>query len=235
MLSPFEKKMSSPMITMQIDTNKKKKTTYFFPRKSVNVRSVSTIARGDALKIVAKEIAKQFICQQMNEIKNDCVDMFNNSIEDNKMQITTELETIYGEEGLHSFHEQFKNINKIEKIIDSKTLVDSPTVSFIKTIDSFKIPPKSRSIIRKYEHLHNIDIDQFSIGNKYASSLGKAIKDYKSLHELIASSNRLTNKGAYNILNNLPLNVQVLDLSYNNLAKDSFEKLASFISDTKRK
>ena len=88
--------------------------------------------------------------------------------------------------------------------------------------------------MRKVENVTNIDIKQFSIGNNYAKSIGKDVKSFRSLKEISASHNRLTNMGAIKLLLELPLHVRTLDLSNNKLTFDAFQKIASYIRDPRR-
>lgn len=203
------------------------------PRR-IRISRSNSILEKKTLKNIAKNVAMEYVNQCYDEVQDDNIDIYKHSRDKNRKLIEKDMDLMYGVEGLHSFQNHYKQVTRLIKIINPKELKASPPLSYIRTIDKLKLSPLPSGIVRKVENVTNIDIKQFSIGNNYAKSIGKAVKSFRSLKEISASHNRLTNMGAIKLLLELPLHVRTLDLSNNKLTFDAFQKIASYIRDPRR-
>lgn len=76
-----------------------------------------------------------------------------------------------------------------------------------------------------------MDLSKYLIGDRYAAALSKGMKCLPKLSKLNMSCNRLSDKGARAILAGLnPACAKTLDLSYNSLAKQTIDTLATMMS-----
>lgn len=139
-----------------------------------------------------------------------------------------------GSEGRLDFFESFKNLPKHTQRNHYKNLEISPKQAYLEDINKRHLNPNPFGMFTSREPENAIDLHCFSMGDAYAHALSEGLKHFKTLESLNLRSNRLSEKGTYQILSNLESHpVQYLSLSNNTLGERAFDCILSILRSAK--
>ncbi|CAG9316157.1 unnamed protein product [Blepharisma stoltei] len=127
-----------------------------------------------------------------------------------------------------AFYEGYKriNTNSYARLENS-----SPQVSYLKELSrSHKKPETLRLFHDEEENVRSLSINEYGIGDAFATVFSAAIKDLPRLEKLNLKNNRLRDQGAVSIISNInSQNLKYLDLSGNLLGSKSISALAGVL------
>ena len=135
--------------------------------------------------------------------------------------------------------EYIDNYSKLQKVRETERFhhqETSPITEYLSQIDRSRLKPESMGLIRRKGREEVIDVAMYSMGDRYAEALSKGIKHITCLSHLNVSSNRLTDFGATQLVDNLaPDTVISIDLSNNQITGRTVDKISEVIDDTRCK
>ena len=130
------------------------------------------------------------------------------------------------------FFDSYKNLPKYYQKY-KRNLECSPRLAYLEDLQRNHLQPKPFGMT-SYREDKKIDLQFFSIGDSYAHAFSEGLKHFKTLESLNLRSNRLSEKGAYQILSNLHYHpVRYLSLSDNFLGEKSIECILSILKSPK--
>lgn len=116
-----------------------------------------------------------------------------------------------------SYIESYKNLDRIIDRGVHKHLLPSPIVSYLHKVQENGLVPSTIGLLNKQVTDNTLDISHYSIGNSYAEALSEGISSIK-YQKAVFKNNRLTDKGAANLIKNLsPDSISEIDLSQNSI------------------
>jgi len=181
---------------------------------------------------IMKGLSKECINQYLEEQKQNMEDgLIEDSFE--KPEEKIEEEDLISEIGLKKFIFQYKHFYDILRNRNNEKLVQSPSINYIEGLHRENISPRPSLIIQKSKS-PGINLNKFSLGNKYANSIIKSIKNSKSVNALSFNQNRLSFLSIKNIISSIPKTLTLLDLSHNNLNWASYESISTILNDVGR-
>ena len=135
-----------------------------------------------------KEMAQKSL-QKLLEEENEEIPMSDESDEiiDKKRQLVEDIDNMQGEEGLESFHNQYKFAQTLGKLFIPEKYKNSPAVQYLDSLHSFKIAPRPSGIVRKKETKNELIINKFGLGDHFVSSIGKSIQSSSKLDSISIS------------------------------------------------
>lgn len=130
------------------------------------------------------------------------------------------------------FFESYKSLPKYSQR-KWKSPEPSPRLAYLEDLQKNQLQPKPFGMNSGNEE-KKIDLHGFSIGDSYAHAFSEGLKHFKTLESLNLRSNRLSEKGAYQILSNLQFHpVRYLSLSDNVLGEKSVECILAILRSPK--
>ena len=132
------------------------------------------------------------------------------------------------------FFDSFKNLPKYTEKNSFEKIESSPNLAYLEDVHKQYLIPKPIGLIRNQEPENSIDLHCYSMGDSYAHAFSESLKHFKTLESLNLRANRLSEKGAYQILSNLEFHpVRYLSLSDNILGERSLECILSILRSPK--
>lgn len=136
-----------------------------------------------------------------------------------------------GLEAKMEFYESFKHLPLITERNKFDHLENSPNIAYLQEVETKHLKPQPFGIVRAKGSESCIDLHGFSIGDNYASALSKGLQHVNSIENVNLKNNRLTEKGAYEILTRLvSCNLKELNLSDNKLGLKPIEIIISIVA-----
>lgn len=136
-----------------------------------------------------------------------------------------------GTKARFDYMDSYKNLPKVSERNNYNQLEDTPTVAYLSVISKEKLNPHPFGIIRRAGPAKTIDLRMYSMGDRYADAFSKGLKHIKSVEVLNLKENRLSEKGAIKILENLESKeTKRLDLEGNKLGEKAGTNIISLLS-----
>ena len=137
---------------------------------------------------------------------------------------------VQGFEARLEFFESFRNLPKSTQRNVYQNIDSTPNQAYLEEIQKSHLNPKPFGMLNNQGPESRIDLHCFSMGDTYAHAFSEGLKHFKTLESLNLRSNRLSEKGAYQILSNLEFHpVRYLALSDNILGERSLECILSIL------
>ena len=131
-----------------------------------------------------------------------------------------------------NYIDSYKNLDRINDRDSHNKAPPSPIILYLNKVKTNGLVPSSIGILKNSNVNNSLDISHYSIGNDYADCLSKGIQAIK-LNRAIFKSNRLSDKGASELLKNLiPSIITEIDLSQNTIGLKTIANLCR-ISEAK--
>lgn len=147
------------------------------------------------------------ICSKYMSSKNLSISITKN--------IPVQLPEISRTQAMLSYMQSYKNLEKINDRVSHSNINPSPIISYLNKVKSNGLVPSTIGLLKKDSNENSLDISHYSIGNSYADALSEGLK-YTKISKLILKNNRLTDKGADDLIKNLnPEIIIEIDLSEN--------------------
>ena len=190
--------------------------------------------------VSSKNILPNIINKMDSKLKDDCTDEIevtkNSGSNRLKSDSLKDVDSLIGIEGLKQYHYEFKNYTRISKIISNKNKEKSPSRKYLSILEKYNLTPKPSGIIsRRKCNKSSVNLNNFSLGDSYTMPLSEILKESKSLKKIKIAQNRITNLCFRKLIDNISYNINVLDLSTNNLSKESYSSIAKLLSNTSQK
>ncbi|EGR31140.1 leucine rich repeat protein [Ichthyophthirius multifiliis] len=123
--------------------------------------------------------------------------------------------------GQNSEEIYYKNYKKIEKISEQNKyfqIQDSTQTSILKEIEKQKLLPCKLGIIKSKGENTDIKINNMHYGDKYAKVISQGIKQIQSITNFTLGKNRISKKGADDLLQIIARKATILDLEGNQIS-----------------
>lgn len=132
-----------------------------------------------------------------------------------------------------NFTNSAKNVRKIKEKESIFNQPQEPINEYLNEIDQKKEIPKSFGLL-DYQAGNSLEINlkSFYLGNRYTEAFSKGIHNNKSIKNISLSRTMLNDKTFARIIENMPNNVETLDISNNDkLGNSSYERISLYLDD----
>lgn len=89
--------------------------------------------------------------------------------------------------------------------------------------------PSKLGIVKAKGDYNTLNVDNYKYGNQYIECLSKGVKLMPNLNNINLKSNRITETGAEGLMSMLNNNIQVLNISDNNIGKMGINNLSNYL------
>lgn len=134
-----------------------------------------------------------------------------------------------GDHAIENFYTHYKKLDKISDINEFKNSKQTMFSSMLKSTEDLKLFPSKIGLVKFKGSVEALKINNFRLGDKYASVLSEGLKTSTNISQLELANNRLTPAGADAILSKVQSKPQVIDLSGNCIGKIGIEHICNLL------
>lgn len=167
----------------------------------------------------SKDSNRNFLVKSRERIKKGSMESFTSSI---------------GPKAKLDFIDTYKHRLEIADRNTYEKLESSPSAAYLEIIDREKLNPLPFGMVRNSGKETEMDLHGYSMGDNYAKAFSEGLKHCRTLEKINLNSNRLSEKGSLDILQQIePQNLKELGMSNNKLGIKSITKISQILTGSK--
>ncbi len=136
---------------------------------------------------------------------------------------------LMGKTGMRKFHNLYRKQKRIEEIQTECHKKTPALQAYLKQMGNKGLIPKALGMVKREGSRAEINIANFSIGDRYAGAFSAAMKQLTQINSVDFSDNRLSDNGAISLLQNAPKQLKRINLSSNRISLATFKVVAKLL------
>ncbi|KAL4466565.1 hypothetical protein ABPG72_010616 [Tetrahymena utriculariae] len=176
-------------------------------------------------KHLAQEIEKLEDEQHEQGIWKKIDESFENPAEDNNQKI------IIGDEAADNYYKHYKKLDKVQQQNKFFEIQDSTFTSILTASQKKMVTPCKIGLIKTKGSEEDLIIKNMKYGDQYAEVLSEGMRRVPHIQNFYMSGNRITNKGADDLLKTISKKARVLELAENQIGKIGCEHISRALYD----
>ena len=159
---------------------------------------------------------------------DDVKDMMNKSREWEGMD--SQILDYVGEEAVEQYYHHYKKLDRVKQENRLTNINESPFTAVLDSTERKRLMPSKLGLVRLKGDQNTLDIKNQKYGDEYIECLSKGVTLMPNISRFNLSANRIGEIGADGLIRMLNSNIQVLDISDNNIEKMGVASLSKFIA-----
>ncbi len=140
-----------------------------------------------------------------------------------------------GPEGMRKFRDVYMRRKRIEEEFGMQRQKNVPAVyAYLSKMEKMKMTPRAFGLVKASGPRAEINMRDFAMGDKYAAAFSAAMCKLTQIESVDLANNRLSNKGATELLESAPRQLKRVDLSTNNISLPTYKAISALILDPGR-